>query len=140
LKDRRIDIPYLIDHFIRLFNARKGKNLIGVTPGVMSVLMRLDFPGNIRELENIIEYGYAVCHGRTLEVEHLPAELQTLASSTELSMRESDAIPLGKPDLTEAVIIRQTLKQFGGNRTKTACKLSMDRTTLWRKMRKFGIK
>jgi len=73
LKDRRIDIPYLIDHFIRLFNARKGKNLIGVTPGVMSVLMRLDFPGNIRELENIIEYGYAVCHGRTLEVEHLPA-------------------------------------------------------------------
>lgn len=139
LKDRRVDIPYLVDHFIRLFNARKGKNLIGVTPGVMSVLMRHDFPGNVRELENIIEYGYAICHGRTLAVEHLPVEFQTLASSPEQSMREAGTVPLKKLNVTEEAFIRQTLKQFGGSRAKTARELGMDRSTLWRKMRRFGI-
>ena len=139
LKDRRVDIPYLIDHFIRLFNARKGKNIVGVTPAVMSILMCHDFPGNIRELENIIEYGYAICHERTLGVEHLPVELQVKTSSTLTSIEESAAIPLIKTNLNEEDIISQILKHFDGNRTKTARELGMDRTTLWRKMRKYGI-
>lgn len=139
LKDRRVDIPYLIDHFIRLFNARKGKNIVGVTPGVMSILMRHDFPGNIRELENIIEYGYAICHERTLGVEHLPVELQVETSSSLTSIEESAAIPLIKTNLNEEDIIRQTLERFDGNRTKTADELKMGRSTLWRKMRKFNI-
>ncbi|HHE46354.1 MAG TPA: PAS domain-containing protein [Bacteroidetes bacterium] len=140
LKDRRMDIPYLVDHFIRLFNARKGRNLIGVAPGVMSVLMRHDFPGNIRELENIIEYGYAVCHDRTLAVEHLPVELQSQASSTEQYITETGATPLKRASMTEEDLIRQTLKYYDGNRTKTAVELGMDRTTLWRKMRRFNIR
>ncbi|MBU1651264.1 sigma 54-interacting transcriptional regulator, partial [bacterium] len=52
LKDRREDVPYLIDHFIRHFNAKKGKNLLGVSPRAMETLMRHDYPGNVRELEN----------------------------------------------------------------------------------------
>ena len=139
LKDRRVDIPYLIDHFIRLFNARKGKNIVGVTPSVMSILMRHDFPGNIRELENIIEYGYAICHERTLGVKHLPAELQEKASSSLTSIEESGAIPLIQTKLNEEEIIRQTLERFDGNRTKAADELKMGRSTLWRKMRKFNI-
>ncbi len=58
LMDRREDIPYLVDHFIKRFNSRRGKNIIGVSPNVMHILMRHNFPGNIRELENIIEYGF----------------------------------------------------------------------------------
>ncbi len=139
LKDRRVDIPYLIDHFIRLFNARKGKNIVGVTPDVMSILMSHDFPGNIRELENIIEYGYAICHERTLGVKHLPVELQEKASSTLTSIEESASIPLIITNLNEEEIIRQTLEKFDGNRTKTADELKMGRSTLWRKMRKFDI-
>ena len=75
LKDRREDIPYLVEHFIHRFNAKRGKNILSVSPEVMNVLMRHDFSGNIRELENIIEYAFAVCHGRIIEMKHLPHEL-----------------------------------------------------------------
>ena len=154
LDERREDIPYLVDHFIRQFNARKGKNLIGVSPQYMSILMCYDFPGNVRELENIIEYGFVVCHGRILETEHLPAELQELFPSEELSldkirpMTQRPAEPIHSDHLLipsqlalpEKAIIIQTLQHYDGNRTKTAHSLNMDRTTLWRKMKKYDIK
>lgn len=139
LKDRRMDIPYLVDHFIRLFNARKGKNIVGVTPAVMSLLMNHDYPGNIRELENIIEYGYAISHDRTLGVEHLPVELQSENESIEQSVPATASFTHGNANINEEAVIRQILKQFGGNKTKAAGALGINRSTLWRKMQKIGI-
>ncbi len=140
LRDRREDIPYLVDHFVRLFNARRGKNLVGVSPGVMEMLMRYDFPGNVRELENIIEYGYAICRGRVLEKEHMPEELRRTFVSMDSTRDRGGAIFPWRKMESEESLIRQALQKNNGNRNKTAQDLEMDRTTLWRKMKRYNIK
>ncbi|MBE0584540.1 MAG: sigma 54-interacting transcriptional regulator [Desulfofustis sp.] len=72
LRDRREDIPLLIDHFVDRFRAEKKKDIAGVSDGVMSILMHHSFPGNIRELENIIEYAFILCPGGFIQEQHLP--------------------------------------------------------------------
>lgn len=139
LKDRREDIPYLVDHFVRKFNAKKGKNLIGVSPRVMEVLMKYDYPGNVRELENILEYGYAFCRGRRLEFEHLPTKLQDGLQMMDPASESINHIHPIRNLLNEEAAIRAALDRHNQNRTKAAKDLGMDRTTLWRKMRRFAI-
>ena len=85
LKDKREDIPYLVDHFIRKFNAKTGKKIISVSPNVMNTLMSYDFPGNIRELENIIEHGFVLCRGSIIKREHLPPELIHIEKDSEVN-------------------------------------------------------
>ncbi len=137
LNVRREDIPYLVDHFIERFNARKGKRILSVSPAVMAILMQHDFEGNIRELENIIEYGFVVCRGSIIQEEHLPAEI---LSSADLS--ESQQAQNGNP-ITESISERSrliaALKSADGNMTVAAETLGIHRTTLWRKLRRFGI-
>jgi len=138
LRDRREDIPYLVDHFIKKNNARRAKNVISVSPDVMSVLMRHDFAGNVRELENIIEYCFVVCHGSIIQKEHLPAEFLAAASGPPAS----SSIHLRDP-LTVAADergrIKAALDHHNGNRTRAANQLGIDRTTLWRKMKRYGF-
>lgn len=76
LANRREDIPLLIDHFAEGFNALQGKNIRGVSEDALQILMRHDFPGNIRELENILEYAFILCPSGFIQVEHLPDSLQ----------------------------------------------------------------
>lgn len=75
LNRRREDIPLLADHFIHKFNLKMGKKVTGVTSSVMDLLMRYPFPGNVRELENIIEHSLVLCHGGRIEMRHLPKEI-----------------------------------------------------------------
>jgi len=74
LSERREDIPLLVDHFINQFNLKKGKKIIGMPHHVLNVLMKYEFPGNVRELENIIEHAFVLCHSSQIEIEHLPKE------------------------------------------------------------------
>jgi PAS domain S-box-containing protein len=139
LKERREDIPYLVDNFMRRLNARKGKNLVGVSPRAMEALMQHNYPGNVRELENILEYGYAVCRGRIIECEHLPAEIQLLSDTL-----ESNSVPIPQLHplrhiMEEESAIRVALDRHRGNRTLASRDLGMNRSTLWRKMRRYGI-
>ncbi len=133
LKERSEDIPYLVDHFIKKLNARKGKKIISVSPDVMSVLLKHDYPGNIRELENIIEYGFVVCHGSIIQVEHLPVELYD----------DNISSPIVNDAATEAISeknhILSVLKKNAGNINKTSDELGIHRTTLWRKLKRFDI-
>ncbi len=76
LRDRREDIPLLIDHFIARFNRLKGKDIAGVSDAVLARLMEHDFPGNVRELENIIEHAFVLCRGGVIELKHLPPPLR----------------------------------------------------------------
>ena len=134
LQERREDIPYLIEHFIHQFNARKGKKILGVSPSMLEILMRHDFPGNVRELENIIEYGFAICHGRILEIEHLPNELmKTLKPKTTKFIN-----PLHNA-INEESHIRAALKNHNGNQSETAKQMNLHRSTLWRKMKRYEI-
>ncbi len=76
LKQRREDIPLLIDHFLSKFNRLQGKDIAGMSAEAMAHLMKYDFPGNIRELENIIEQAFVLCNGGMIELSHLPPELR----------------------------------------------------------------
>ncbi len=136
LSRRREDIPLLIDHFIEKFNAMQGKDIEGVSQGVLDILMRYAFPGNIRELENIIEYSFVLCRGQVIEGQHLPNELQTEMLTRAKAAPEDIHNPL---DQAEAKAIRAALRENGGNRKKTAAYLGINKTTLWRKMKKYGI-
>lgn len=136
LAERRQDIPFLIDHFIQRFNARRGKRIQGVTPAVMEILMRHPLPGNVRELENIIEYCFVLCHNGFIDVRHLPDELQPGDGAREAPRNAPEKPPLEE---SEATTIRLALTRNKGNRARTAEELRISRTTLWRKMRKYGI-
>ncbi len=138
LSRRREDIPLLVDHFIHRLNVKHGKNILGVNPEVLDLFMTYDFPGNIRELENILEYAFILCHGFEIQLAHLPPDLlQAMNSKINLSK----ILPSG-PLLrrTEAQIIIETLLKNKGNRKRTAQELGIDKSTLWRKMKRFGIK
>ncbi|MBU1471859.1 MAG: sigma 54-interacting transcriptional regulator [candidate division Zixibacteria bacterium] len=137
LKQRREDIPYLVDHFISKFNARKGKRIISVSPDVMHILMQHDFPGNVRELENIIEYGFVVCHGGVIQKEHLPADLRQQADGTPVG-DVPYATPLAR-SIDEIDQILSTLRKYGGRIAPTAAELGIHRTTLWRKLKRHRI-
>ncbi len=137
LARRREDIPLLVDHFVSRFNARTGKNIKGLSPEAMSCLMRHDFPGNIRELENIIEHGFVLCRGDMITPAHLPLELVKAAGMEKNDITFVHDSPLA---LTEAALIRQTLEKNKGSRTKTAAELKIHKTTLWRKMKKYHIR
>jgi PAS domain S-box-containing protein len=137
LLERREDIPYLVDHFIIRFNARTGKNIIGVSPEVMNLLMRYDFPGNVRELENVIEHSFVLCRGNIIQKHHLPNDIIDSVSGI---IRDTDTVttPITK-SINEHESIISALKNNNGKITKAAEELGIHRTTLWRKIKRFNI-
>ncbi len=137
LKQRREDIPYLVDHFIKKFNARKGKRIISVSPDVMSILMQHDFPGNVRELENIIEYGFVICRDSIIQKEHLPAELCQPDIKTHVT-ESSDSTPVAQ-SIDELDRILSALRKHNGNMSRASEELDIHRTTLWRRLKRHKI-
>jgi len=137
LAERREDIPYLIEHFIARFNAKQGKRIQGVTPAVMEVLMRHDFPGNARELENLIEYCFVLCRNGLIDIAHLPEDFRARAHPTPPADQPGVMPPLQQ---SEATAIRAALGRHGGHQGRVAEELGISRTTLWRKMNKYGIR
>ncbi len=136
LAERREDIPYLVDHFIARFNAKRGKNISGVSSAVMDVLMRHNFPGNVRELENLIEYGFALCHNGSIDLHHLPEELQPKGWRGKAMHRTEPDSPLQR---AEADAIRAALSHNAGHLGQSAAELGISRATLWRKLSKYHI-
>ena len=101
----------------------------------MNILLHYDYPGNIRELENIIEHACLLCPGDHIQVDHLPLFLQPLPFTQKKGLLSGK-----KRTLDEEGLIRDTLKATHWNRQETARALKMDRTTLWRKMKHFDLK
>jgi len=136
LKERREDIPLLIDAFIQKFNAKMGRQIAGLTEEALRLLMRYDYPGNVRELENIIEHAFVLCRGSRIDLDCLPKELvmrEEERGSLVLSKGE------GPIERAEAEIVRRVLEKNMGNRVKTAKELGISRATLWRKMKRYGL-
>jgi PAS domain S-box-containing protein len=133
LKQRREDIPFLVGHVIARFNRREGKDVAGVSGEVMSRLMEYEFPGNVRELENVIEQAFVLCSGGLIELNHLPPELRPLST---MGKAEPDSMNLSS---MEKHLIRVTLDRYSGNRKKAAKDLGIDTSTLFRKIKAFGI-
>lgn len=135
LVERREDIPLLVEHFIARFNILKGKDIAGISEKALAILMRHDFPGNVRELENIIEHAFTLARGGIIEPAHLPDYLQN-------ATLKAGAVPAGGQTLAEieAKVIADALARHNFKRLATARELGIDKTTLWRKMKRYGIK
>jgi DNA-binding NtrC family response regulator len=135
LSERRDDIPLLSYYFLKKLSAIMNKNISDISPDVMSILTNYDFPGNVRELENIIERGLALANGDTIEVSHLPEDLRDLSIRT---FRKSDGKITSLED-QEVAYIKWVLNEVGGNKTLAAQHLGIDRVSLWRKLKKHGL-
>lgn len=132
LSQRREDIPLLVRHFIDRFRKLRSKEVTGISPEALAILMHHDFPGNIRELENAIEHAFVLCTGDTIQRDCLPDNLRP---------GKSEAPPPAGSRLeeVEAAFIRQVLERNDWNRQRTAQDLGIHKTTLWRKMQRLGI-
>jgi PAS domain S-box-containing protein len=132
LKERKEDIPLLVEHFIDHFNRLEGKNLQGLSDHALSLLMHHDWPGNVRELENAIEHAFILCQQGLILPEHLPDQLipndVRRGMSTGLTLKE-----------IEAQTIFLALERNNWRKMATARELGIDKNTLRRKMIRLGI-
>ena len=135
LSQRPDDIPLLSHHFLKRFASRMHKEVEGISQVAMDILLNYDFPGNIRELENLIERGVALCNGPTIEEAHLPEDLRHLKIKT--FRRLGDKIPSLEDQ--EKNFILWVLGEVGWNKTMAAQMLGIDRSSLWRKLKKYGL-
>jgi len=139
LRRRKEDIPLLSDYFLKKMIIKTGKNISSISDDVIRVFMGYDFPGNIRELENLLEHAFVLCRGTEISVEHLPKEFRETAVATCKSCPDTNSGLQDRFKESEAVIIREALKRNHGRRSATARDLGMDPSTLWRKMKRLGI-
>jgi transcriptional regulator with PAS, ATPase and Fis domain len=134
LCDRREYIPLLVDHFIVNFNRLQHKHVVGVSEQTMAILLEHDYPGNVRELENIVEHAFVLCREGLIQPCHLPAALRRSAPQE---------IPPGDGALSlqslEKMHIIEAIRRHGGNRKAAARGLGIHPSTLFRKVKAFGI-
>jgi PAS domain S-box-containing protein len=134
LRDRREDIPLLVDHFVAKFLLRHDKDITGVSEDALAALMDHDYPGNVRELENAIEHAFVLCRGGLIDVRHLPPPFRA---------QQGSEVPRGKTGLTleafEKTHIADAVRRNHGNRTAAARELGIDPSTLFRKIKSLGI-
>jgi transcriptional regulator with PAS, ATPase and Fis domain len=136
LSKRREDIPLLVEHFVKKFNLRKNRKIEGISDEVMKFLMEYDFNGNIRELENIIEYSFVLCRDSLITMDHLSTDLQKTYKEDKKTMSSDSSSRLQE---SEKEIILHILNKHRGNRKKTAAELNINPSTLWRKMKKLDV-
>jgi len=135
LRERREDILLLAEHFLRRFAEEHGRPKMTFSRAALSRLADHSFPGNVRELENIVERGVALANGNVIELAHLPEDLKDLDIKT-FRKREGRFPSLEEQEIT---YIQWILKETGGNKTLAASILGIDRVSLWRKIKKYGL-
>ena len=135
LAERKEDIPLLAYYFLKKYSSLMKKEVKEISPLALEILMNYDYPGNIRELENIIERGVALATGDTLEPGHLPEDLQFLKIKT--FRKKEGRYPTLEEQEKEYIL--WVLKEVGRNKSLAAQILGIDRVSLWRKLKKYGI-
>lgn len=137
LRERLEDIPLLTEHFIKQFSAQQGKDILGISSGALSLLMHYDYPGNIRELENVIEYAFILCEGGLIQPEHLPEPFYVGESfSAKVSVATGGSLTLEE---IEKQAISLSLERNKWKRMATCRELSISKDTLRRKISRYGL-
>ncbi len=136
LKERKSDLPLLIEHILKRICTTKRTTITRIDESAMEVLLNYDYPGNVRELENILEHALIICRGDTIERQHFP--LWLLKDDPQQSA-DNAGIGSARRVWDEKERIIDALRRCRWNKSQTARALSMDRTTLWRKMKKYRI-
>jgi transcriptional regulator with PAS, ATPase and Fis domain len=138
LRDRREDVPVIVQHFLRLNNAKTGKRILGLTPEAMEKMSAYDWPGNVRELRNAIEYAYVLCHSGAISSQHLPPKV---VFDNQCAPPRAFAPEPGAPQRVggprEALLV--ALRESGGNQSAAARRLGVSRVTVWKRIKKYGI-
>jgi len=129
LRERKEDIPLLIEHLIDKLNKKRGKEVIGIEEKAMDILCSYEWPGNVRELQNVFEYIFVHINSRVIGVNCLPPYLR----------QRRREVKIGSLSKVEKELIINALRDTGYNKKKVARILGISRTTLWRKMKKYGI-
>jgi len=138
LRERREDIPLLAEHFLQRYAEKNNRNVSGITPGCMDVMLHYPWPGNVRELENAMERGVILMRGDYLDEEILPIPIKKWAQ------QESGTITVGMEGLpssleeAEKMVILKTLDEVDGNKSEAARRLGITRKTLLSKLNKYG--
>ena len=136
LRERMDDLPLIVNHFIELFNKKFNKEIRQFSSQAFDILMEYEWPGNIRELENVIEHCFVLCNGKIIQVECLPKRLREQKKKI---ITSSNAIQKNGFKNVERELIISVLEKHNGNRSKAAKELNINPSTLWRKIKKLGI-
>ncbi|NOY38038.1 MAG: sigma-54-dependent Fis family transcriptional regulator [Chlorobi bacterium] len=128
LRDRTEDIPLLVDYFIKKYCTSMSRDMISIDPAAMKRITEYGFPGNVRELENMIERAIVIGNGKEIRLKDLPFEKDTINSSIE-SLQD-----------LEKKHVRQILEKYNWNISRSAKALKVDRVTLYNKIKKYGLK
>ena len=135
LRERKDDIPLLVNYFIDRFRRLRKKNISCVTDEVLASLLAHEYPGNVRELENIIEHCFVLCQGEVIEKKHLPTSVCPISSMDRIETSEVRTLKQ-----MEQLLIVEALRRNKGNQTVTAKELGINKSTLFRKLKAYDIK
>lgn len=130
LRQRLEDLPLLADHFRLSFNDRFHKNVEGISVEVLNAFMNYPWPGNVRELEHVMEHAFVLCHGGTITLKHLPADIRHYEQTDPLSPVRM----MPKKTTSSVQSITDALNKTGGNKAKAARLLGISRQTIYRKI------
>jgi PAS domain S-box-containing protein len=137
LRSRKEDIPLLVDHLTKKLILKTGKHITGISDDAIRLFMTYDFPGNVRELENLLEHAFVMCKRGEITIGHLPREFREAVTGP----GDDESVSLQNHfKRSEASVIKDALKRNGGRRGQTARELGIDPSTLWRKIKKLDIK
>ncbi|MEJ2657576.1 MAG: sigma 54-interacting transcriptional regulator [Desulfobacterales bacterium] len=139
LRKRKEDIPLLAGHFLRKYARFQDKEIQGLSHEAMKLLMSYDFPGNVRELENIIEYATVVCKNHLVEVKHLPETFQQPRAGPASTLPQKPNANEPSMGELEKNFIYQALRKNNWSRKQTAAQMGIHPSTLWRKMKRLNI-
>ena len=137
LRDRIDDLPLLLQNLLKVNSEKLRKSIISISHPAMEVLTKYKWPGNIRELENVMEHAFVMCRDDVIKLEHLPEKIFHDIELNHIDQEEDSSV---KPiENAEKKTIINALKKFDSHRGKTAVALGIDKTTLWRKMKKYHL-
>jgi two-component system response regulator AtoC len=139
LRERAGDLPLLMDHFLEKYNARLGTKVRAVAPDALRKLMRHAFPGNVRELENMVERAIVLAEGDTITLDDLPEHLRDDGNPLALALGSGELSIKRTTRAIEELLIRRALEQTRGNRTAAAKLLELSHRALLYKIKDYGI-
>jgi transcriptional regulator with GAF, ATPase, and Fis domain len=146
LRRRKDDITLIIQHFIAIHAEKTGKNILGLTPEAMRLMVAYPWPGNIRELRNSVEYAFVLARGKSIGAEHLPEKIVSHrpGDKNPLKQRQSGgsthpARAVVNVGVSEKEALVDALQQADGNQTRAAKILGVSRITVWKRIKKYGI-
>ena len=135
LRERGDDVVLLLSHYLAIFNQENGKQIEGFSPAAVDLLCAYSWPGNIRELRNLVERMVVLSRGTILDVQDVPSHIREQAQQDQIQMDDNLTV-----EQMEKKMILQALEKTAGNRTKAAEKLGISRRTLHRKLNEYGIR